>query len=418
MDYSDKSVAVIGVGSSAIQVVPALQPKTKQVDNYVRGKTWVATPFASKTLLAINPSGENCRLPFLLCLTVAPDVSIADQFTAADKKRFQDPKEYFEFRLELERELNSVHGATLKGHPMQEGGRVAFKEMMVKKLAKKPWIADHIIPDFPVACRRLTPGPGYLEALVSDNVDFIPTHISHVTEDGITTVDGKSRKYDVIVCATGYDTTYKPEIDIVGRSGQTLADQWSPDPIAYLGMATDGFPNWFNILGPNNAVGSGSLLCIIERQIDYVVAAAKKVQRERIKRIEVKKAAIDDYDEYMRAYFPKTVYSDKCRSWCTLVSLATFHRFADGRYSTVDKMGKEEGRVFGLWPGSCLHALRALERPRWEDYDYELLDGKKNRFYWLGDGWSDAEKNGNGDGACHHLQTMTRRHELIFRVCL
>lgn len=162
----------------------------------------------------------------------------------------------------------------------------------------------------------MTPGPGYLEALVEDNVDFIPTIISHVSKHGITTVDGKERKYDVIVCATGYDTTYKPEIKITGRDGRDLGEQWSPEPIAYMGMATDGFPNWFNILGPNNAVGSGSLLCIIERQIDYAVAVAKKLQRERIKRIEVKKEAVDDYDGYMKEYFKKTVYAEKCRSWC------------------------------------------------------------------------------------------------------
>lgn len=64
-------------------------------------------------------------------------------------------------------------------------------------------------------------------------------------------------------------------------------------------------------------------------------------------------------------------------------------------------MGKAEGRVVGLWPGSCLHAVRTLEHPRWEDYEYEPLDESKtkNRFYWLGDGSTHNEKYMSGDRA-------------------
>ena len=63
-------------------------------------------------------------------------------------------------------------------------------------------------------------------------------------------------------------------------------------------------------------------------------------------------------------------------------------------------MGKEEGRIVGLWPGSCLHAARAFEHPRWEDYNYEYLDGVRNRFHWLGDGSTYNEKYMTGDRAC------------------
>ena len=44
--------------------------------------------------------------------------------------------------------------------------------------------------------------------------------------------------------------------------------------------------------------------------------------------------------------------------------------------------------------GSCLHVVRALSHPRWEDYDYEPLDGQQNRFHWLGNGWTLNETNG------------------------
>jgi len=61
---------------------------------------------------------------------------------------------------------------------------------------------------------RLTPGPGYLEALVEDNVDFISNGIKRITETGIETEDGTQREYDTIVFATGFDTSYRPRIPI------------------------------------------------------------------------------------------------------------------------------------------------------------------------------------------------------------
>ncbi|OCH84940.1 FAD/NAD-binding domain-containing protein [Obba rivulosa] len=362
--WKDKKVAVIGVGSSAIQIVPALQDKVAHLTNYVRGKTWLSTPFSGSKIAELvdrDPSTDNYV------------------FTKEDKDKFQDPEYYKRFRHDLEADINSMHAATLKGTTMQEETRAAFQESMKKKLAKKPWIADHLVPDFAVACRRLTPGPGYLEALCEDHVDFVTTHIKRITPNGIETVDGKQEEYDIIICATGYDTSCQFEFPMIGRDGVVLQDKWRPYPETYLTIAVDGFPNWFFSLGPNGCVGSGSLLIIMERQVAYAVQAAQKLQRERLKSIEAMPAAVRDFDEYLEHHFPKTVYSEQCRSWY--------------------KMGNEQGRVTGLYPGSSLHAVRALERPRWEDYTFEPLDPVRNRFYWLGDGQTYAEKTMTGDRA-------------------
>ena len=59
---------------------------------------------------------------------------------------------------------------------------------------KNPEIAAQMIPQFPGACKRSTPGPGYLEALVEDDLDFVYDGIKRFTEDDIETVDGKNRK--------------------------------------------------------------------------------------------------------------------------------------------------------------------------------------------------------------------------------
>ena len=68
-----------------------------------------------------------------------------------------------------------------------------------------------------------------------------------------------------------------------------------------MSIAVDGFPNMFQALGPNAGVGAGNLLLIMERQVDYAVAATLKIQRERIKSIEAKAEAVADFDEYIEA---------------------------------------------------------------------------------------------------------------------
>lgn len=363
-NWADKKVGVIGVGSSGIQIVSALQPHVAKLVNFVRGNTWISGPFASNTLQEL-----------------AGDTAVDDYtFSEADKEKFKDPKAYHEFRHDLEAELNAAYAATMRGSEGQIMGREHLTESMKKKLAKKPWIADHLVPQFGLACRRLTPGPGYLEALCEDNVDFIPSPIKFAAENGLVTEDGQHIDLDIIVCATGYDTSFQLGFPFIGKGGIELKDKYTPHPKTYLSIAVDGFPNWFQSFGPNSAVGSGSLLAVIEKQIEYAVKATAKLQRERLKSMEVKKEAVEDFDEYLEAFFPNTVFSEPCKSWY--------------------KNGNVEGRISALYPGSTLHFTRALEHPRWEDYAYEALDSdKRNRFFWLGNGGTVSDFDPNGDKA-------------------
>lgn len=129
---------------------------------------------------------------------------------------------------------------------------------------------------------------------------------------------------------------------LVGRNGVNMQDTWSQRPRHYLSLAAGPeFPNYFIIGGPNSAVGSGSLLVLFERVVDYIVLAMQKMQRENIRAMSIKQGAVDDFMEYVDAYFPKTVYSQKCRSWY--------------------KAGKELGPVIGLWPGESQLASSVRE---------------------------------------------------------
>jgi hypothetical protein len=254
--------------------------------------------------------------------------------------------------------------------------------MMATRLAKKPEIVEHLTPSFAVGCRRLTPGPGYLEALVEPNVNFISTPISSINHAGVLLSDNTQVDLDVLVCATGFKTNSPPPFGVTGRNSTTLQQRFLPFPTTYLSLAVDSFPNYFMMLGPNAAIGSGSLTTMLEAQGDYITKCIRKLQKEDYASMEPKANRVRDFTEYVGKYFEKTVYMDECNSW-------------------YRSEGGKGNRITGLWPGSTLHALETLRSPRWEDWDYTPLDeaGEQNRLRWLGNGWSVCQIADGGDPA-------------------
>lgn len=261
---------------------------------------------------------------------------------------------------------------------MQKGAVQAFRAMMKQRLAKKPEIVDALTPSFAVGCRRLTPGPGYLEALVEDNVDFVSDKIASITPEAIVLENGRTIEIDALVCATGFDTSSRPPFHIFGKHGLSLQKRFTPFPETYLAVVVDGFPNYFIMLGPNSAIGSGSLTMMIENTGDYIIKCIRKLQKEDYASMTPKAERVQDFTDYLNEYFKGTVYMDECNSW---------YRSDQGSSS----------RVTGLWPGSPLHFMEAMRAPRWEDFDYESKD--ENRLRWFGNGWSQINIEGGGDPA-------------------
>jgi cation diffusion facilitator CzcD-associated flavoprotein CzcO len=103
----------------------------------------------------------------------------------------------------------------------------------------KVWVAK-------LAFDRYTPGSGYLEALAAKNSTVIFNGIDHIDEDGLVTMDGQKYVVDAIICATGFDTSYRPAFPVVGINGRNLATYWNDEPLHYLSVAAPGFPNYFS----------------------------------------------------------------------------------------------------------------------------------------------------------------------------
>lgn len=355
-DPKGKKVAVIGNGASGIQLVASLQKVVGRLDHYARNKTWIAASWAGDDrTLELQPIPED------------------------KQKEWEDPKEYLAFRKELEDKYWRRFGSFFRDSPENADLRGKFIEIMRKRLAKKPELLEHIVPDFSPNCRRLTPGPGYLEAITEDNVEYIRTHIKRFTETGIETQDGVHREVDAIFCATGAHTDMVPQFPIKAR-GRTIRGVWTANqsPYTYLGIATPGFPNLLFIQGPNSSGPSGTVPHSVETQLTFFSKILRKVSREGIKSIDPQRKAADDFLEFADAFFATTVLSDNCSSW----------------YNG----GKPGGRIHGLWPGSAAHLTVTRREPRWEDWEYQYLSESGNRFHWyLGNGWTRKETDPESD---------------------
>ncbi|KEZ43472.1 4-hydroxyacetophenone monooxygenase [Scedosporium apiospermum] len=378
VDYSNKRVAVLGNGSSAIQIIPQLQEVASKVGCFMRGSTWIAAPMPRVPVELPSNTGEE-----IIRDKEAVRPSIGQYFyTPEEIKRLADDPDYLlNYRKRIEFAINEGFAIFYKD---TEASRMAYQYMqaeMARGLENDPVLTKKLVPSWPVGCRRLTPGDGYLEALIKPNVECYFTEISSITEKGLNTTDGASHEVDAIVCATGYDMAWTPHFTLIGRDGVNIKDAWNPEPKCYLGLAAPGFPNYFVMNGPRGNLANGTVLPCLETEIDYVIKAAKKMQSDRIKVLDVRESVVDQLDEYIDAWHQTSVFSGSCRSWY--------------KNNSVD--GKPR-----VWGGSSVHFLKTIKTPRWEHYNIEYLDD--NPWAFLGNGRIKAEVEHSFEGLTSYLR--------------
>jgi cation diffusion facilitator CzcD-associated flavoprotein CzcO len=343
--WKKEKVAVIGSGASSIQTVPSMQPHVKHMSVFIRTPTWFVE-FAGH-------SGKNTS------------------YTAEQKATFrQDPTALVAHVKLLEDRMNSGFAVFLKDSPEQQGA-AEYLEKRIAAIVQDTKIVSKLTPRFRVGCRRMNPGDPYLEAITKDNVKVIFEEACKITETGIIGRDGTVAEVDTIICATGFDTSFRPAFPIVGRNNVNLQEKWKAHPEAYLGVAVPDFPNFFTFIGPSWPIGNGSVMGPLNAVSEYVIKFLTKMQRELISSFEVKQDITDAFNRHVQNFMTRTVWTDNCRSW----------------YKDNDT-----NRVNALWPGSSLHYIETIQTPRYEDFNFKHSGGADaNIWDFLGNGFSPAE---------------------------
>lgn len=130
------------------------------------------------------------------------------------------------------------------------------------------------------------------------------------------TADGKGMDFDIVACATGFDVSYVPHFQIVGKDGVVMQDDWAETSNIYLSSTAPNYPNYFVINGPTGNWGQGCALPSHEGQIEYAMQCIQKLQDDRIKSLTSKQGLITQLNEYIDAWHrQKSVWAEECRSW-------------------------------------------------------------------------------------------------------
>ncbi len=258
-DLSGKVVAVVGTGSSATQIVPAIQPIVERLYVFQREPGW------------IMPKGEH-------------DLTDDERTTFA--KLWRRKLERWRQRYLVEKNL--WFGRVFRPGTKANKAREQFcRDYINRKFADRPDLREAVTPKYPYPGKRPVLASTFYSALKKPNVELVARGVASVTSAGIVDADGVDRAVDVIVMATGFEAAdYLNRLRVVGRGGWTLQEHWAGEPRAYLGITVPGYPNFFMLYGPGT--NAGELVMTLESQAEYAVRAVKRMIRERVSAIEVK----------------------------------------------------------------------------------------------------------------------------------
>ncbi|OAG37868.1 hypothetical protein AYO21_07974 [Fonsecaea monophora] len=368
-DLTNKRVAVIGAGSSGIQIIAAITSQVKELYCWVRSPTWVTAGFGQKFA---GPDGGNF------------------EYTEEEKEQFRkNPDKFLRYSKLIETELNQRFKYILKGTPEAVSSIEFSRKEMCEKLGGDAKLIDAIVPkDFGVGCRRPTPGPGFLEALREPHVTVFVKSIGSITEKGFIDHEGVEHEVDVIICATGFDTSFVPRFSVVAN-GVNIQDMWRKELLCYLSVAAPSIPNFWVAGGPYGPLGHGSILPLIETWMKYFIQCINKIQVDRIKSLTAKESISRAFKEHADLLLQRTAWTQGCSSWF--------------------KQGKTEGPV-SIFPGSRITYIEILETPRYEDYDITYLN-PSNPMEILGNGFSTREFNGKD--LSHYLGLIDGKDEQL-----
>jgi len=192
---------------------------------------------------------------------------------------------------------------------------------MVRSTVTDPETAEALSPrDFPIGCKRPVVDTDYFATFNRDNVTLIDLRgggIEEITETGIR-ANGDEFDLDVIVFATGFDamTGALARIDIRGRAGRYLRDEWLAGPRTLLGLQTSGFPNFFTITGPGSPSVLANVMVGIEHHVEWIGACLEYLRAHDHATIEPSVDAQDAWVDHVNTVAKgTTMTAENCNSW-------------------------------------------------------------------------------------------------------
>ncbi|WP_419866330.1 flavin-containing monooxygenase [Mycobacterium scrofulaceum] len=320
VDFAGKRVAVIGTGSSGIQSIPIIAEHATHLFVFQRTPNYSVPagnkPLTERELDDIKANyAERRRLSWR---------------SGGGSPHITAPKPTMEFTPEERRAAFDKRwqlGGVLfsKTFPDQLTDLTAndearkFYEEKVRAVIDNPTLADLLIPnDHPIGTKRICTDSNYFSTFNRPNVSLVSvrdTPIEAVDTTGIRTADAHY-DVDMIVLATGFDalTGALAKIDIIGRGGRRLRDDWAQGPRTYLGLGVDGFPNLFLISGPGAPAVLANMVLHAEAQVNWIAATIAYLEGHGLAAIEATRDAVDGWGAECARLADATLFT-KAESW-------------------------------------------------------------------------------------------------------
>jgi cation diffusion facilitator CzcD-associated flavoprotein CzcO len=292
-----KRVASIGTGASAIQYVPEIADSVERLYVFQRTAPWIM-PHGNRAITELERTLYR-RVP------VAQRLVRAGVYASRELLVLGFAKQPRLMRL-LER-LSRAH--------MRSG--ISDPELLRKAS-----------PDYTIGCKRIVPSNRWYAALARPNVELVTGALQEVRTRSVLDSQGEEREVDAIILGTGFHVTDMPAAyQVRGRAGASLEEVWRGSPRAYLGTSIPEFPNFFMLLGPNTGLGHGSMVYMIESQIEHVRNAIASLERSGAATIEVRSDAHEAFNRVLDARMRGTVWD--------LGGCSSFYLDRTGRNATL-----------------------------------------------------------------------------------
>jgi len=263
-ELGGERVAVLGTGPAAAQFVPRIQPDLEKLVVFQRTPPWViphpdrSVPWAERRLYKLVPAAQDLHRNALFGIYEACGVG---------------------FR-----------GRTSLIAPIEAMGRAHLRRQVSDRELRKK-----LSPRYRFGCKRPILSNTYYPALAADNALVETDPIARVDAGAIITRNGTRHEVDTIISAIGYRYNRSLLVErLVGAGGRSLGETWNRSPKAYLGATVPGFPNMFILLGPNS-IAINSVIFSLEAQIAYVISALETMERQAVRRIEVRPEALEGF---------------------------------------------------------------------------------------------------------------------------
>lgn len=283
----NRRVAVIGTGSTAVQMTPHLQRVAKKYLLFQRTPQWVYPLFDREYSDRVKQ--RVAKRPWLLGLV-----------------RGLYSKVFFDW----------FFARAVIGNKWLLGLTQWVCRRHLESKVADPKLRERLRPNYQAGCKRLIFASGFYEALQKDNAALITEGIERIEPRGIRTVDGQLHEVDAIILATGFKPhNFMRPMSMVGEGGKTIEQAWQAGAQAYRSIAIPGFPNFFMLIGPNSPIGNYSLISISEIQMDYIAQLIELWRDGKAQEIAPTAAASEQFNQAVKKAMKGTVWSSGCQSW-------------------------------------------------------------------------------------------------------